>query len=123
MTNTNISVVADLLARNFVFDASVNRMEYASGSICHYTKCTVYMGSRVYGDLREEYMYRVLYESFAESGQPEVDHHIITDSYVAESSLSQFMRDKGIQTKAEIEAERLLSRQRMYERRLRRQQN
>jgi hypothetical protein len=120
--NANISVVADLLARGFVFDASVNRMEFAYGSICHYTKCTVYM-DRVYGDLREEYMYRVRYESFAESGQPEVDHHIITDSHVAESQLSEFMRNNGIQTDSEIEAERIIRKQRMYERRLRRQQS
>ena len=52
MTNANIAVVADLLARDFVFDASVNRMEYASGSICNYTKCTVYMDCKIYNQIR-----------------------------------------------------------------------
>jgi hypothetical protein len=99
----NINVIkTDLLARGFV-EGDNGKMEYACGSIAHYTKCTVCLGYRLWGDLAEHWFYSVRYESFAESGQPEFDHHTVTERYIAESNLIGFLRDKGILTDAEIE--------------------
>lgn len=117
----NFSVISDLLARGFEFDENSRTMSFASGSIARYKKCTVYLDSRTYGDIAEDYFYSVEYESFAESGQPETDHHIIETRNVAKSKLCEFMRDRGIETDAEIKAEGIIRRQRMMELRLYRQ--
>lgn len=93
----------DLVARGFVCGDN-GKMEYAHGSIAHYTKCAVCLSYRLWGDMAGEWFYSVRYESFAESGQPEVDHHTISETYVAASQIADFMRSKGILTKAERDA-------------------
>ena len=102
----NIDIIkADLTARGFMEGAN-GKMEYACGSIAHYKKCSVCLGYRLWGDMAGEWFYSVRYESFAESGQPEFDHHTVTEIYVAESKIADFMHDKGILTRAEIENRR-----------------
>ena len=96
-------IKADLIERGFV-EAENGMMHYAEGSISRYTKCSVCLGYRLYGDLAEQWFYSVRFESFAESGQPEIDHHTVSEAYVAESNISEFMRSKGILTRAEREA-------------------
>ncbi len=101
----NIAIIkADLTARGFV-EGNNGKMEYACGSIAHYKKCTVYLGhgSHIYGDLVNQWFYSVRFESFAESGQPEFDHHTIMEQYIAESSIPAFLREHGILSKAELE--------------------
>lgn len=103
----NSKLFAALLERGFsVVNADHMRMEYAMGSIANYTKCSITLGHRVYGDMANDWFYMVRYESFAESGQPEVDHHIVTEHYVAESNVVEFLRSKGIYSKAEREERR-----------------
>ena len=102
----NIDIIkADLTARGFVEGAN-GKMEYACGSIAHYAKCSVCLGYRLWGDMAREWFYSVRYESFAESGQPEVDHHTISEVYIAESKIVDFLRGKGILTTAERENRR-----------------
>ena len=102
----------DLVARGFVCGDNCT-MEYAYGSIANYKKCRVYLGHRHWGDMAGEWFYLVRYESFSESGQPEVDHHIISETYVAASKIAGFMHSKGILTKAEIESRRAKLRERI----------
>lgn len=94
------AIKSDLFARGFV-SADNGMMTYASGSISNYKKCTVCLGYRLWGDMAEQWFYSVRFESFAESGQPEIDHHTISEAYIAESKISDFMRNKGIITEAE----------------------
>lgn len=102
----NINFIkSDLLERGFV-SADNGNMIYAVGSIANYTKCTVSLGYCLYGDIANEWFYSVCYESFAESGQPEIDHHIISNGYIAESKIADYMIGKGILTKAEREAKK-----------------
>lgn len=93
---------ANLLERGFAI-ADNGKMVFAEGSISRYTKCAVYLGHRHWGDMAQEWFYSVRFESFAESGQPEVDHHTISECYVAESEIVNFLKGKGILTKAERE--------------------
>jgi hypothetical protein len=102
----------DLVARGFMCGDN-GKMEYAMGSIAHYKKCRVYLGHRHWGDMAGEWFYLVRYESFAESGQPEFDHHIISETYVAASKIADFMCSKGILSKAEIEDRRAKLRERI----------
>lgn len=95
------TIKADLLERGFIADNG--KMIFAEGSISHYKKCSVCLSYRLYGDLANEWFYSVRYESFAESGQPEFDHHTICELYVAESKIADFMRSKGILSKEERE--------------------
>lgn len=97
------NIKSDLISRGFV-EADNGMMVYAEGSISRYTKCSVCLGYRLWGDMAEQWFYSVRFESFAESGQPEVDHHTISEIYVAESKIADFMKSKGILTKAEREA-------------------
>lgn len=97
------SIKADLIERGFV-SAENGMMTFAEGSISNYKKCSVCIGHAVWGDMAEQWFYSVRFESFAESGQPEVDHHTISEIYVAESKIADFMKSKGILTKAEREA-------------------
>lgn len=109
----NINYIkSDLIARGFAF-ADNGTMYYAEGSISRYTKCSVCLSRRIWGDMAQEFFYPVRYESFAESGQPEVDHHTINECYVAESEIFEFMKRKGILTKAESEERRANLRNRM----------
>lgn len=100
--NINFELKADLLSRGFIVaNENCHIMEYAMGSIAHYTKCTISLGHRHWGDIAEQWFYWVRYEAFAESGQPEFDHHTITESYIAESNVVDFLKSKGIYTEAE----------------------
>ena len=94
------SIKSDLFERGFV-SADNGMMTFASGSISNYKKCTVCLGYRLWGDMAEQWFYSVRFESFAESGQPEIDHHTISETYIAESNIADFMKSKGILTKAE----------------------
>ncbi len=96
-------IKADLISRGFV-EAENGMMVFASGSISNYTKCSVCLGYRLWGDMAEQWFYSVRYESFAESGQPEVDHHTVSEVYIAESKITDFLKGKGILTRAEREA-------------------
>lgn len=98
----NINTIkADLISRGFVEVENGNKMVFASGSISNYKTCSVCLGYRLWGDMAEQWFYSVRYESFAESGQPELDHHTISEAYIAESNISEFLKDKGILTAAE----------------------
>lgn len=110
---------ADLEGRGFTTSANGLRMEYAMGSIAHYVKCTVFLHP-YWGDIAGEWFFSVRYESFAESAQPELDHHTISEFYLAESAVSEYMRKKGILTHAEIEARTAERRARLAEMRKRR---
>jgi hypothetical protein len=100
----NFALKADLLERGFIVaNENTMRMEYAMGSIAHYKKCAITLGHRTWGDMANQWFYWVRYESFAESGQPEVDHHTINEFYVAESNVVDFLKDKGILSRAEFE--------------------
>lgn len=110
----NINTIkADLISRGFV-EAENGMMHFARGSISHYTKCSVCLGYRLWGDIAEQWFYSVRFESFAESGQPELDHHTVNEVYIAESNIVDFMRSKGIFTKAEREERRANFRKRVY---------
>lgn len=98
-------IVADLLERGF-FVTNDGTYSFAEGSIANYRKCSVSLGYRMWGDIAGEWFYSVRYESFMESGQPEIDHHTVSECYVAESNIAEFMRSKGIYTIAEWEAKR-----------------
>ena len=101
----NFVLKSDLLRRGFVVtNENIQRMECAVGSIANYKKCTITLFHKVWGDIAQEYFYSVRYESFAESGQPEIDHHTINELYIAESKVADFMKDKGFLTKIEREA-------------------
>lgn len=110
--NINFALKADLLERGFV-SAENGMMVFAEGSISRYTKCSVCLGYRLWGDMANEWFYSVRFESFAESGQPEIDHHTVSECYIAESKIVDFVRGKGILTKAEREARRAEFRKRM----------
>lgn len=97
----NFALKSDLLERGFVPSENGMLMHYAMGSISHYKKCTVCIGHRVWGDMANDWFCSVRYESFMESGQPEVDHHTVNEFYMAESKVSEFLKGKGIYTKAE----------------------
>lgn len=100
----NFELKADLASRGFIVsNENICRMEYGCGSIAHYKKCAVTLGHKVWGDLANDWFYSVRFESFAESGQPEVDHHTIWQGYIAESKLPEYLKSKGIYSKAEIE--------------------
>lgn len=100
--NINFKLKADLLERGFsVANENTMRMEYANGSIAHYTKCAITLGHRTWGDMANQWFYWVRFESFAESGQPEIDHHTITECYVAETKIADFLKSKGILSEAE----------------------
>lgn len=109
----NFALKADLLERGFSVADDGLRMNFAEGSIARYTKCSVTLGHRVFGDMANEWFYMVRFESFAESGQPEVDHHTVSEFYVAESKIADFLKGKGIFTKAEREERRAELRRRM----------
>lgn len=101
----NFELKADLAARGFIVtNENICRMEYAEGSIARYTKCAITLGHTVWGGMADDWFYMVRYESFAESGQPEVDHHTIWEGYVALSKLPEYLKSKGIYTKAERDA-------------------
>lgn len=103
----NFELKTDLLERGFIVAHEGNqRMEYAMGSIAHYKKCTITLGHRVFGDIANQWFYWVRLESFAESGQPEFDHHTIREQYVAESAIPEFLRENAIMTRAELEDRR-----------------
>ena len=104
-------IVADLIERGF-FRGDNGVMNFAEGSIANYRKCSVSLGYRMWGDIAGEWFYSVRYESFMESGQPEIDHHTVSECYVAESRIAEFMRSKGIYTIAEREARRAEMRKR-----------
>ena len=104
--NINFKLKADLLERSFSVADDGLRMNFAEGSISNYKKCSIAIGHRIFGDIANEWFYSVRFESFAESGQPEIDHHTINEFYVAESKISDFLRSKGIFTKAEREERR-----------------
>ena len=109
--NINYELVADLLSRGFVLtNEKTQKFEYACGSIANYKKCSITLGHRCYGELAEEFFYSVRFESFAESGHPEIDHHDIIDRYIAESNLSKFLKDKGILSKEERDKKREMTR-------------
>jgi hypothetical protein len=95
-------LMEDLQSRGFSV-GNDGTMNFAEGSISHYKKCSVSFGYRLWGDMAGEWFYPVRYESFAESGQPEVDHHTISEYYVAESQIVNFVRNKGILSNAERE--------------------
>lgn len=95
----------DLINRGFV-SADNGSMVFAEGSISHYRKCSVALGYRLWGDIANEWFYSVRFESFAESGQPEFDHHTIKELYIAESKIAVFMQNNGIFSKAEREERR-----------------
>lgn len=102
----NINTIkADLSARGFYPDYN-GKMIFAEGSISNYRKCTISLDFALWGDIAEEHFYLVRYESFAESGQPEVDHHTITERYIAESQIAEFCREKYIETAEERRARR-----------------
>ena len=110
----NFELKTELLERGFIVaNENTMRMEYAQGSISHYSKCAITLGHRTWGDMANQWFYWVRYESFAESGQPEVDHHTINEFYLAESNVADFLKGKGIYTKAEIEERRNNLRKRM----------
>ena len=109
----NYELKADLLERGFVPSENGMHMHYAFGSISNYKKCTVCIGHRVWGDMANDWFCSVRFESFMESGQPEVDHHTVSESYMAESKVSEFLSSKCIWTKAEIEERRARLRKRM----------
>lgn len=110
----NFELKADLLERGFfVANENAMRMEYAMGSIAHYKKCVITLGHRTWGDMANQWFYWVRYESFAESGQPEFDHHTISECYVAESKIVDFLKDKGILSKAELADRRAEFKKRM----------
>lgn len=112
--NINFELQADLLNRGFIVsNENCMRMDYAMGSISNYKKCSITLGHRVFGNMANEWFYMVRFESFAESGQPEVDHHTITESYIAESKILDFLRSKGILSRMEIEERRNKLRMRM----------
>ena len=94
------NLVADLSARGFV-SVGNGKFEFAEGSISRYTKCTINLSYCLWGDLANEYFYSVRFESFAESGQPEIDHHTNTECYMTKTQIIKFLSDKGILTKAE----------------------
>ena len=102
----NFALKADLLERGFSVADDGLRMNYAMGSIANYQKCSITLGHRVFGDIANEWFYMVRFESFAESGQPEIDHHTISEFYIAESKIVDFLKSKGIFTKAEREERR-----------------
>ena len=105
--NINFELKAELLDRGFVVTNENNiRMSFANGSIANYKKCTIVLGHRVYGDIANEHFYLIHYEAFTESGHPEIDCHIITESYIAESEILEFLKSKGILSRAE-RAERM----------------
>jgi hypothetical protein len=108
------TIKIDLLNRNF-FDECNGKMTFAEGSISRYTKCTVCLSYRLWGDLANEWFYSVRFESFAESGQPEIDHHTIEERYIAESEIAEFCRAKGIETRAERDARRKANEERLRE--------
>lgn len=109
--NTN-SIKVDLIERGFV-SAENGMMTFAEGSISNYKKCSVCLGYRLWGDMAEQWFYSVRFESFAESGQPELDHHTVSEVYIAESKIADYLRGKGILTKAEREAKWVELRKRM----------
>lgn len=112
--NIDFKLQAELLERGFVVsNENCMRMDYAMGSIAHYKKCSITLGHRVFGDMAQQWFYMVRFESFAESGQPEVDHHTITESYIAESNILGFLKSKGIYSRAEIEERRAALRKRI----------
>ena len=97
----NINTIkADLISRGFV-EAENGMMHFASGSISNYKKCSVCLGYRLWGDMAEQWFYSVRFESFAESGQPEIDHHTVSEVYIAESKIADYLRGKGILSKTE----------------------
>ena len=117
----NFEIMSDLVSRGFK-PCENAIMHYASGSICNYTDCKVYLNRKVYNEFADEFYYGVRYESFRESGEVS-DHHTISECYIAESKLSEFLRGKYIYSDTEREAEMAKHRQRMRELRLRRQQS
>lgn len=97
----NINTIkADLIERGFV-EAENGMMVFASGSISNFKKCSVCLGYRLWGDMAEQWFYSVRFESFAESGQPELDHHTISEVYIAESKIADYLKGKGILSRAE----------------------
>lgn len=105
MCKINFELKSSLLERGFVVtNENTVRMECAQGSIANYQKCTITLGHKVWGDIAKEWFYSVRYESFMESGQPEVDHHTIKECYIAESKVADFMKDKCFLTRAEHNA-------------------
>lgn len=102
----NVNIIAsDLLSRGFVA-AENGKFEYAHGSISNYCKCTICLGCAVWGDIVNEYFYHVRHESFAESGQPEIDHHAVIEQYISESKISEYLKAKNILTRSEREERR-----------------
>ena len=109
----NFTLKADLLERGFVPSENGMHMHYACGSISNYKKCTVCIGHRVWGDIANDWFCSVRFESFMESGQPEVDHHTVNEFYMVESKVAEFLSSKCIWTRAEIEERRERLRKRM----------
>lgn len=121
VTEINFELKANLLRRHFVVtNENTVRMECAQGSIANYQKCTITLGHKVWGDIAKEWFYSVRYESFMESAQPEVDHHTITECYIAESKVEEFMKDKGFLNRIERERKREESLKRLHEMRAKR---
>ena len=102
--NANI-IGSDLLSRGFVATEN-GKFEYAHGSIANYCKCTICLGYTLWGDIANEYFYHVRHESFAESGQPEIDHHTVIEQYVAASKIIDYVKANNILTREEREEKR-----------------
>ena len=118
--NTDIrSIISDLEARGFHTTGDTN-WHWACGSISHYAKCRIALGYCLYSDVADDVFYSVRYESFAESGDPAIDHHTIAEGYVAASKIAEYMRGKSIYTTAELAARRAELRKRLEERRAQR---
>lgn len=113
--NINV-IISDLEARGFRTTGDTN-WHWACGSISNYTKCDICLGYCLYSGLSNGVFYSVRYESFAESGDPAIDHHTVSEAYVEASRIADFMRGKGILTRAEREAKWAEMRRRLKERR------
>lgn len=101
----NYKLKCDLLSRGFQANGENGLiMEYAFGSISNYTKCRICLNIPHYGEMAQETFYLVHLESFMESGQPEVDHHDITNRYIAESEIPAYLKKHGILSKEERDA-------------------
>lgn len=94
---------ADLFRRGFSVSDN-GKMNYANGSISNYRKCTVYLDYCIWGDIVGEWFYSVRFESFAESGQPEIDHHTIKEFYATPSQIVEFLKGNCILTADERKA-------------------